>query len=240
MKYNKRHLSLGLTTFLLAGILVTFNHCGLESLNATKTNKKLKTAEQVITEDPDGDGMNESGGDATVPTEEVVMQEVFLGVKSFEEINMTMSVLTGVAPNTNNVDNVFADVRVQLPTDNNIKSFIAVNQSSITKLAAEYCHELVRTATNTNRAQIWPNTNFGENASTALVGVKKDRIIDEAIKHFWQVTDIDLVEYNMERNELSILIDELRAGETNNSTTTQNVIKSVCTAVLASAHVSLL
>lgn len=238
MKLNKRHLSLTVTSFMLAVVLVTFNHCGLDSLTKVKTNKRLSSLNQNIYHDPDGDGMNDGGGDATEPTEEVVMQEVHIGVKSFEEIYMTMSVLTGISPTTGNVDNVYNDIAVQLPTDNSIKSFIAVNQVSITKLAAEYCHELARN--NTARSAVWPTTNFNENSSTALVGAKKDRIIDDAIKSFWQVMDADLVEYNMERAELSILIDELRVGETANSTTTQNVIKSVCTAVLSSAHVTLL
>lgn len=238
MKLNKRHLSLTLTSLMLATVLVTFNHCGLESLTKVKTNKKLSSLKENQYHDPDGDGMNDGGGDATEPTEEVVMQEVHVGVKSFEEIYMTMSVLTGIAPTTGNVDNVYRDIAVQLPTDNNIKSFIAVNQVSVTKLAAEYCHELARN--NAARSAVWPTTNFGENSNTALVGAKKDRIIDDAIKAFWQVMDADMVEYNMERAELSMLVDELRAGENANSTTTQNVIKSVCTAVLSSAHVTLL
>lgn len=241
MKLNKRHLSLTLTSLMLATVLVTFNHCGLESLTKVKTNKKLSTLHENSTYDPDGDGMNEGGGDATEPTEEVVMQEVHVGVKSFEEIYMTMSVLTGVPYNSGQVDDIYREVAVQLPTDNSIKSFIGVNQVSIVKLAAQYCEELVsRASNNTARSAVWSTTDFNENSDTALAGAKKDRIIDDAIKAFWQVMPADMVEYNMERAELSILVDELRAGESNSRNTTQNVIKSVCTAVLSSAHVTLL
>ena len=240
MKLNKRHLSLSLTVFSLAIVLVTFNHCGLDSLTKVKVNKKL-SLNQSSTGVPHSSDDVEGGGDTTDPGEdeaEIVMQEVYVGVKSFEEIYMTMSVLTGVAPNKDNVDNVYADITVQLPSDNDIKSFISVNQVAITKLAAEYCHELVDDGS--LRSMIWPTTNFGESAATALVGAKKDRIIDDAIKALWQVADANLFEYNMERAELSLLIDELRAGEANNSTTTRNVIKSTCTAILSSAHVTML
>lgn len=236
MKFSNRHFSFAITSIALAVVLISFNHCGL---NAPKTNKKIKTIDENLTYDPDQDGMNEGGGDATIPTEEVVMQEVFYGVKSFEEIYMSMSVLTGVSPTAGNVDDVFRSVSVQLPTDNDIKSFSSVNQVSVTKLAAEYCHELVRN-NNANRSSVWPNTNFNETSGTAFVGVKRDRIIDGAIKQFWQIADANMFEYNMERNEMSMLIDELLAGEANNSTTTQNVIKGVCTAILSSAHVTIL
>ena len=238
MKLNKRHLSLTFTVFSLAIVLLTFNHCGLDSLTKVKVNKKLSSSHST---NGVPDGGVEGGGDPTDPGEEeaeIVMQEVYVGVKSFEEIYMTMSVLTGVAPNKDNVDNVYADISVQLPSDNDIKSFISVNQVAITKLAAEYCHELIDDGS--LRAMIWPTTNFGESASTALVGAKKDRIIDDAIKAFWQISNAQLFEYNMERGELSLLIDELRAGEANNSTTTRNVIKATCTAILSSAHVTML
>lgn len=236
MKFNKRHLSLSITAFCLAIVLVTFNHCGLDSLTKVKANKRLSSS-ATNSSGFDND-IVEGGGDTTEPEAEIVMQEVYVGVKSFEEIWMTMSVLTGIAPDSGNVDNVYNDIKVQLPSDNDIKSFISVNQVSITKLAAEYCHQLVRD--NSARSMTWSTTNFGEAANTALAGAKKDKIIDDLIKRFWNVQAAQLFEYNMERNELSLLIDELKAAEANNSTTTRNVIQATCTAVLSSAHVTLL
>ncbi len=188
---------------------------------------------------PISDDIVEGGGDTTEPpADEVVAQEVYVGVKSFEEIYMTMSVLTGVPYNSGNVDNVYADISAQLPSDNDIKSFIGVNQVSIIKLAAEYCNQLVDSGT--FRSSIWPTTNFGESSNTALSGAKKDKIIDDMIMSFWSIPSNQLFEYNMERAELSMLIDELKVGLTNNSTTTRNVIKGACSAVLSSAHVTML
>jgi len=237
VKLNKRTLSLSITTFMLAVVLVSFNHCGLDSLTKVKVNKKLSMT-NASNGVPNNDQAVEGGGDTTEPEEEIVAQEVYVGVKNFEEIYMTMSALTGVPFDSGNVDNVYADISVQLPSENDIKSFLAVNQVSIIKLAAEYCHQLVESGT--MRTMVWPTTNFGEASATALAGAKKDKIIDDMIMRFWNLQSAQLVEYNMERAELSMLIEELKIGLASNSTTTRNVIKGACTAALSSAHVTML
>ncbi len=232
-----------ISSLLLVIILVSFNHCVVQ----TKVNKKKATAtnessSNTTTGEISGDFTDiaepDHGGDPTESTDEVVNEVVKMGVKNFEEIYMTMSVLTGVPHTVSAVRNVYNDVKVLLPTDNDIKTFASSNQVSILKLASEYCNELVRSST--YRSAIWPNVNFGESSSSAFSDDKRDYLIDQIMQKFWLVPSDEMYLYNIERNELNLLMDELLAGTSTNSTTTQTTIKGVCSAALSSAHVIIL
>lgn len=245
MKHKSNNWAIVISSLSLVTILVTFNHCVVQTkVNkkkaVTSTNSNSTTGEisgdftDIVNPTPEPD----PGGDTTESTSEVVNEEVHVGVKNFEEINMTMSVLTGVPYTTNAIKNVYRDISVLLPTTNDIKTFVGANQVSIVKLAGEYCYELVRVSG--YRSIIWPNVNFGESSATAFSDAKRDYIIDMMMQKFWNVSADQFYLYNMERNELFLLIDEILMGENSNSTTTQNTIRAVCTAALSSAHTILL
>lgn len=166
--------------------------------------------------------------------------QVAEGIKSHEQILHTMSALTGVPANNGNVLGVYNSVNTTLPTDNDIKVFLPPHQLAITKLAAEFCNELVNSTT--LRAQVWKSyTGFLMTPNQGgLDMADRDLIIDEVILAFWG----DIVtpqEKDLATDELHQLIDDLLEGENlGSSTTTRNVVKGVCTSVLSSAHVTLL
>lgn len=236
------NLAIILTSLSLVAILLTFNHCVVQ----TKVNKKKSTTAKTDSSSTTGEISGEfidvvdtdPSEDTTESTSEVVNEEVKIGVKNFEEIYLTMSVLTGVPHTVSSIRNVYNDIKVLLPTDNNIKTFVSANQVSILKLAGEYCHELVRNST--YRSQIWPNVNFGESSATAFSVDKRDYIIDQLMQNFWSVPTDEMYLYNIERFEFNLLMDELLAGSGSSSTLTQTTIKGVCSAALSSAHVILL
>jgi|GEM_PF-2856226 len=244
IKFNKAIVLQVVVPLLMSLLLLTFNHCNIELAKQTNSKSRKVSSENtqalanpapgVSTEVP----IVEGGGDEPDPVvEEIVIQEVNVGVKSFEELNASMSVLTGIP--TAQVENTYNSIVTQLPTSNDVKSFLGVHQVSIMKLAAEYCHRLVDDAT--QRAIIWPTTNFGENAVTALFGAKRQAIIDNAIINFWRADNAKLATMTMEKNELNAMVDELLVGmATNNSTTTRNVIKGMCTSILSSSPVTML
>ncbi len=238
---KSNNLAIVLSSLSLVIILVSFNHCVVQ----TKVNKKKPAPEMSSnnsTGEISGDFVDvvepDPGGDTTESTSEVVKEEVKVGVKNFEEIYLTMSVLSGVPHTVNSIRGVYNDIKVLLPTDNDIKTFVSANQVSILKLAGEYCHELVRNSG--YRSQIWPNVNFNESSSTAFSEDKRDYIIDQLMQNFWSVPSDEMYLYNIERNEFNLLMDELLAGSSPSSTTTQTTIKGVCSAALSSAHVILL
>ena len=184
---------------------------------------------------------NDSASSSNTPKDEgqiINETQVQTGIKNFEQLNFTMSELTGVPVSTGAVNTVYRSVETTLPTDNDVKTFLPPHQLAITKLAAEYCHILVDTAN--LRDQIWTGYNFNALPAAALSTQNRDFIIDKSIERFWG----DIVsdeERALAQEELHQLIDDLLAAEnTTTSVTTRNIIKAVCTSALSSAHVTLL
>ena len=66
-----------------------------------------------------------------------------IGVRRFEEINFTLSSITGISTANAAVAETFDKVRQQLPIVEAIDGFLAAHQMGVTQLAVEYCSELV-------------------------------------------------------------------------------------------------
>jgi hypothetical protein len=66
-----------------------------------------------------------------------------MGVRSFARVNATMAAVTGIDPETPTVDAVYGGLVTQLPSTNDLRSFVSANQVGIAKLGIEYCAELV-------------------------------------------------------------------------------------------------
>jgi hypothetical protein len=161
------------------------------------------------------------------------------GMKSHEQILHTMATLTGVNPMNGAIVTVYNQVATTLPTDNDIKVFLPPHQLAITKLAAEFCKIMVDSAT--LRDAIWPGYNFNAVPTVAFDFTNRDFLIQNILNAFWGEDIVSDIERDAAIVDLNLLITDLNAGEAqNNSTTTRNVVKGVCTAVLSSAHVTLL
>lgn len=183
-------------------------------------------------------------GHSTAPTPTKDMgqiineMQVAEGMKSYEQIFHTFSTLTGVPVTQNDVRNAFNQVVTSLPTDNDIKVFLPSHQLAITKLASEFCQQLVETEA--LRTVMWPGfAGYGANPDVGLSSGNRALIIDKTIDNFWggMVSDVERQKVG---DEYQILMNELLMGEPVNSQTTRNVIKGVCTSALSSAHVILL
>lgn len=229
-------------------MLFSFNHCVLDQKINSKTSGTTSSTNVTDT------GTNNNTSATPTPTPfptttpgvvdpsppPIVVQsaEIDVGVKNFEQINETMSVLTGVDASNNAVRNVFRGLEVQLPTDNSVKSFLAANQVAVTKLAAEYCHALVESGT--LRGAVWPGFNFAGNPSSVLANnTQKIQIIDQTLNQFWGINvGGDRTASQLEM--LSLFNDLLNGENLGSSTTTRTTIKGLCTAALASAPVILM
>lgn len=238
-------------------MLFSFNHCVLEQ--KTNTKKDTGTSNTTTSAAPTTEAENpvspppttpvppvspppaptppDIGNPGDIPPEVIQAQEIDLGVKNFEQINETMSVLTGVDPSTRDIENTFEELEVQLPGDNNIKSFLSANQVAITKLAAEYCDVLVDDGT--LRAQVWPGLNFSNSPNQVLSNnAQKLGVIIQTLDKFWGMTTDNRA---TSETEMLSLMNDLLAGENlGNRGTTATVMKGVCTAALASAEVTLM
>ncbi|MBQ0754636.1 MAG: LamG domain-containing protein [Gammaproteobacteria bacterium] len=66
-----------------------------------------------------------------------------IGVRTFDEINASMSALTGVPQTFGDVPNTYTSIRKQLPVGSAIDGFLTAHQIAIAQLSIEYCNALV-------------------------------------------------------------------------------------------------
>lgn len=190
MKSSEKSLNtkirIGLSLFTILTVLVTFNQC----VGKGTVKKRSLASSSSSAPEPSDESIADADEDRELP-EGLVMppmnagngeEDPEIGVKNYEQINMTMAELTGVSPADTNVARVYAEVEMQLPNDNSIKSFSSAHQVAITKLAAEYCNALVDNGT--LRTAVWPSFNFSGTPTNVLNTAGKGTIIDRTILHF--------------------------------------------------------
>jgi hypothetical protein len=91
-----------------------------------------------------------------------------IGVRTFDEIDATLSVITGVSQLDPGVQATYAEVRQSLPAIESIEAFLSSHQASIAQLAIEYCNSMVdNTAL---RASRFPGFPFDQPVATAWPG----------------------------------------------------------------------
>ncbi|MFT6070658.1 MAG: hypothetical protein ACJAT2_001380 [Bacteriovoracaceae bacterium] len=228
-------IRLGASIGSLLVLLLSFNHCVLQPKASKKPADGSSTNQQQT--NTSGNTGNTDPVDPVDPPN-IVLEEVDVGVKNFEQVLETMSVLTGVDANTNSISNTYEDLKTQLPTNNDIKTFLPAHQVAVTKLAAEYCDELVDDSN--LRGSVWPGFNFGGTPTNSLNPNGRAAVINQAIDKFWGLGTVSAADKNAAIVELQILMADLIVGEANNSATTRTVVKGVCIATLATARVTLL
>ncbi len=97
-----------------------------------------------------------------------------IGVRTFDEINATLSAITGIPENNADVAATFSIYRQQLPSVENINAFLASHQMAVAQMAMKYCDVLV----NTDKAY-FSGFDFTATAGTAFNSdAKKNQILD--------------------------------------------------------------
>jgi len=81
-----------------------------------------------------------------------------IGVRTFDAINASMSLITGVSPNNAKVKATFANVRQSLPATSDVQGFLSSHQTSIAQLALQYCSAMVDDPT--TLAAFFPGVDF--------------------------------------------------------------------------------
>ena len=169
-----------------------------------------------------------------------------IGLRTFEEINATMSALTTVSTQNPAVFDTFQRVKQQLPTIENLGGFLAAHQMAIAQMAIEYCNALVDDPT--ARANFWPGFGFPANVNTAFgPGADRDLVFDPLVNRIafpdalgtGLATQPDIAAMKGELNSLTDQLtacynfstgaDSCEAGRTN------TVVKAVCGATLGNA-----
>ena len=166
-----------------------------------------------------------------------------IGLKTFDEINASMSVLTGIDKTDAGVAATFNTIKQQLPTVEAITGFLSAHQMAITQLAIQYCDALVdasqpRGEEPSLRASFFPAFDFDESANTAFDTDGRNLVISPLLANLLgsdltsQPDDTDV------STELNSLIDTLSACSSDTSCLsgrTEIIVKASCAAVLGSA-----
>jgi hypothetical protein len=160
-----------------------------------------------------------------------------IGVRTFEQLNQSMSRITGVLTTNAGVRQTYLQVQQQLPPVPSIEAFLASHQTGVAQLAIKYCSEMVNSAALRNsffgvglNLAASPATQFADAAGKNILIVPLlDKAVGTGIAS--QPADADI------RTELSALIDRLA---TKPGASSANVAKAACAAALGSGVLSIL
>jgi len=195
---------------------------------------RLGDFQNVTTEDPP---------EIIVPEDDMSFHPV-IGVRTFDEVNLSMAGVTGVSPLVGNIRDTFDVIRTQLPVSSDPRSFLSSNQVAVAKLALEYCNELVESpGLRDSFFGTAPRFEFDSDATVAFsTPTKRNQIIDAL---YDRMVLPGLREQPL-RSEVAPVVDtliqDLTAGcdaASCPAERTRTVVKAACAAVLSSAAVSI-
>jgi hypothetical protein len=92
-----------------------------------------------------------------------------IGVKTFAQINSTLSALTGVPVTDANVSATYLAVQQQLPPIPTLEGFSSSNQVGVAQLAVQYCNEVVNNPT--LLAQMLPSVTLSAGLFSTQAGI---------------------------------------------------------------------
>ncbi|WP_298442720.1 LamG domain-containing protein [uncultured Ferrimonas sp.] len=157
-----------------------------------------------------------------------------IGVRNFAEINHSMSVLTGVAQSAPKPAATYQLVQRQLPSIDNIDTFISAQQMGITQLAIAYCDAAVEDPL--IRSRWLPQVDFSQAPAQALSPANRPLLLVPLLDQLMPLALTSQPQRQLISTELDGLIERLSVcGSNCNAERTRTIAKSSCAAVLASA-----
>jgi len=172
-----------------------------------------------------------------------------IGVRTFDEINATMSSVTRVPSNQLDVYGVFTTIRQQLPGVENIEGFLSAHQMAVSQLAIEYCSALVD-----NNGQVLRDVYFRDSAgmqsfdfavtatSAFDTQAKRDLVMSPLLDNIigtGLTTQPNLVDVRSELDNLMLILgsttDCTPQPSCNTTLRTEQIVKATCAAALGSA-----
>jgi Concanavalin A-like lectin/glucanases superfamily len=153
-----------------------------------------------------------------------------IGVRTFAQINSSLSLLTGVPSTQPAVLATYQAVQQQLPPVPTLESFSSANQVGIAQLAVQYCNVAVTTSPQT----LFPGVNFGAALFSSPAGINQvtsalaARVLGTGLNSQPAASTVT--------NELTTLINTLcTASACNSVARVQAVATAACAAALGSS-----
>ncbi len=161
--------------------------------------------------------------------------EPAIGIRTFDEINATISTITTVSTQQADVKQTFEIVKQQLPVVENIETFSSAHQVGIAQLAIEYCNALVDD--NALRSAYFPGFDFAAAANVAFNGAaQRSLVLNPLITRTLNSNVGSQPDPADTRVHLDSLIDTLTScGAGCPAGRTATVVKAVCAAAVGSA-----
>ncbi|WP_405243013.1 LamG domain-containing protein [Lentisalinibacter salinarum] len=162
-----------------------------------------------------------------------------VGVRVFDELNASMSQITGVPMTHPDVVQTFETVKQQLPTVESFGAFSSSQQVGVSQLAIEYCNALVEDTG--LRAQVFPGFNFDAAVTTAYgTPAARDQLLDPLITRINNTNVVSQPHPDDVKAELNSLIDRLTVcGGSCEPGRTETVAKATCAAIIGSATLTI-
>jgi len=144
-----------------------------------------------------------------------------IGVRTFAEINASISAITGIPVTNTAVDAIYDQYQQQFPTVEAISSFLASHQMAIAQLALTSCSELVeadKLLASNNINRFFTGFDFNAGAATAFDdAAKRNAIIDPLLAAVLNVDSLDST------NNLTSQPDETEIRNLLGATVTQDL-----------------
>lgn len=161
-------------------------------------------------------------------------EQADIGLRTFDEINATMSSVTTVPATNSSVKATYQRVRQQLPAVEGIEGFLSSHQMGITQLAIEYCNALIESSA--LRSAYFGGFNFSAPVSTAFNASGRDQLIDPLLQHILATNVSTQPLAQNVKAELNSLVDTMAScGNACPADRTATTAKAVCAAALGSA-----
>ncbi|HSW32434.1 MAG TPA: LamG domain-containing protein, partial [Steroidobacteraceae bacterium] len=157
-----------------------------------------------------------------------------VGLRVFDEINATMSELTGVSPTRPSVRATYDQVKQALPTIENIDTFVSAHPVAIAQLAIQYCDALVEDTG--ARSAYFPGFNFAASPAVAFNAAGRTIVLDSLVGRMMMQNVATEPNATEVRGDLDAMITRLAAcGGSCAAGRTETIVKASCAALLGSA-----
>jgi hypothetical protein len=157
-----------------------------------------------------------------------------VGLRVFDEINATMSELTGVSPTRPSVRATYDQVKQALPTIENIDTFVSAHPVAIAQLAIQYCDALVEDTG--ARSAYFPGFNFAASPAVAFNAAGRAIVLDSLVGRMMMQNVATEPNATEVRGDLDAMITRLAAcGGSCAAGRTETIVKASCAALLGSA-----
>ena len=162
-----------------------------------------------------------------------------IGVRTFERINATLSVMTTVPKTQAAVSALFTSLQQALPATDGLQGFAASHQTAIAQLSIQYCDALVNDPALS--AAYFPGLNLGVAPAAAFNAAGRNALLTPLVDHMLTANSAAGKFLATQPSAASVgtevgsLIDKLLASAPANAAGTATIVKASCAAVAGSA-----